>query len=78
MPSLRIKAPQGTSVYHLHKKVTSVGSAPDCDLVLPDPLLAESFAHILFDGQVYAISTTSRKKRAPGQRQEAQEAHPPR
>ncbi len=62
MPSLRIEVPgQGPIVYHLYKKLTSVGSSADCDLVLPDPLIAENFAHIHFDGQVYTIATVSRK-----------------
>ncbi len=62
MPSLRIEIPgQNPIVYHLYKKLTSLGSSPDCDLVLPDPLIAESFAHIHFDGQVYTITTVSRK-----------------
>jgi transcriptional regulator with GAF, ATPase, and Fis domain len=62
MPSLRIEIPgKGPIVYHLYKKITSIGSSTDCDLVLPDPLLAESFAHIHFDGQVYTIATVSRK-----------------
>lgn len=62
MPSLRIEAPgQAPLVYHLYKKLTSVGSSPDCDIVLSDPLIPESFAHIHFDGQVYTITTTSRK-----------------
>jgi transcriptional regulator with GAF, ATPase, and Fis domain len=62
MPSLRIEIPgKSPIVYHLYKKITSIGSSSDCDLVLPDPLLAESFAHIHFDGQVYTIATVSRK-----------------
>ncbi len=62
MPSLRVEMPgKGPMVYHLYKKLTSLGSSPDCDLVLPDPLIAESFAHIHFDGQVYTIATVSRK-----------------
>jgi transcriptional regulator with GAF, ATPase, and Fis domain len=62
MPSLRVEIPgQGPTVYHLYKKLTSVGSSPDNDIVLPDPLLAEAFAQIHFDGQTYTISTLSRK-----------------
>ncbi len=62
MPSLRVEIPgQGATVYHLYKKITSVGSSPECDVVLPDPLVAESFAHIHFDGQTYTVATISRK-----------------
>ena len=62
MPSLRLQAPgQGPKVYHLYKKLTSLGSGSDCDLVLPDPLLGESYAHIHFDGRDYQLQTISRR-----------------
>jgi len=62
MPSFRIEAPGlSPTVYHLYKKITSIGSSSDCDVVIPDPLIAESFGHIHFDGQVYTISTQSKK-----------------
>jgi transcriptional regulator with GAF, ATPase, and Fis domain len=48
-------------VYHLYKKITSMGAAPENDIVLPDPLVGDAFAHILFDGQTYTIATLSRK-----------------
>ena len=38
MPSLRLTAPgQPPTIFHLHKKITSLGSGPDNDIVLPDP-----------------------------------------
>ncbi len=62
MPSLRVQAPgQGPTVYHLYKKITSIGSDPANDIVLPDPLVASAFAHIHFDGQTYTVATMSRK-----------------
>ncbi|GAB4525050.1 MAG: sigma 54-interacting transcriptional regulator [Haliangiales bacterium] len=62
MPSLRVQAPgQGPTVYHLYKKITSIGSDPANDIVLPDPLVAAAFAHIHFDGQTYTVATMSRK-----------------
>jgi transcriptional regulator with GAF, ATPase, and Fis domain len=62
MPSIRVSAPgQGATVYHLYKKITSVGSSPDNDVVIPDPLIPDSFAHIHFDGQTYNLATISRK-----------------
>jgi transcriptional regulator with GAF, ATPase, and Fis domain len=62
MPSLRVQIPgKGPTVYHLYKKITSLGSSSECDVVLPDPLVPESFAHIHFDGQVYTIATASRR-----------------
>jgi hypothetical protein len=38
-----------------------MGAAPENDIVLPDPLVGDAFAHILFDGQTYTIATLSRK-----------------
>jgi transcriptional regulator with GAF, ATPase, and Fis domain len=55
MPSLRLIAPgHPPTVYHLHKKITSLGSSRDNDLVLPDPLVADGYA-IHFDGQTYTV-----------------------
>src|ERR1043165_1507999 len=55
MPSLRLTAPgQPPTVYHLHKKITSLGSGPDNDIVLPDPLVPDGFA-VHFDGQTYTV-----------------------
>jgi transcriptional regulator with GAF, ATPase, and Fis domain len=63
MPSLRLTAPgQPPSVYHLYKKITSIGHGPDNDVVLPDPLLADAYASIHFDGQTYTIQTLQRKQ----------------
>ena len=55
MPSLRLTAPgHPPTVYNLHKKITSIGSGPDNDVVLPDPLVVDGFA-IHFDGQMYTV-----------------------
>jgi transcriptional regulator with GAF, ATPase, and Fis domain len=57
MPSLRLAAPgHPPIVYSLHpdKKLTSIGSGPDNDIVLPDPLVQDGFA-IRFDGQIYTV-----------------------
>ncbi len=63
MPSLRLHAPgHPPTVYNLYKKITSLGSAPDNDIVLPDPLVADSYASIHFDGQTYTITTLQRKQ----------------
>ena len=62
MPSLRLQAPgHPATVYHLYKKITSIGSGPDNDIVLPDPLVADAFASVHFDGQTYTIATLHRK-----------------
>jgi transcriptional regulator with GAF, ATPase, and Fis domain len=55
MPSLRLTANgYPPTVYHLHKKITSIGSGPDNDIVLPDPLVPDGFA-VHFDGQTYTV-----------------------
>ena len=55
MPSLRLTAPgHPPTVYNLYKKITSVGSGPDNDVVLPDPLVVDGFA-VHFDGQMYTV-----------------------
>ncbi len=62
MPSLRVSAPgRPPSVYHLYKKITSIGAGPDNDVVLPDPLIGDTYASIHFDGQTYTITTLARK-----------------
>ena len=63
MPSLRLIAPgHPPTVYNLYKKITSIGSGPDNDVVLPDPLVADAYASIHFDGQMYTITTLQRKQ----------------
>ncbi|HEY3804724.1 MAG TPA: sigma 54-interacting transcriptional regulator [Kofleriaceae bacterium] len=55
MPSLRLTASGASpTVYHLHKKITSLGSSRDNDIVLPDPLVPDGFA-VHFDGQTYTV-----------------------
>ena len=55
MPSLRLTAPgRSPTVYNLHKKITSLGSGPDNDIVRPDPLVTDGYA-IHFDGQTYTV-----------------------
>ena len=61
MATLRIHAP-GTSVkvYHIYKKLTSLGKGEGVDVLLADPLLADTHAHIHFDGRDFNISVTDR------------------
>jgi transcriptional regulator with GAF, ATPase, and Fis domain len=62
MPSLRIAVPgKGPKVYHLYKKITTLGSGADCDVALPDPLLADTYAHIHWDGRDYTIQTIEKR-----------------
>jgi transcriptional regulator with GAF, ATPase, and Fis domain len=61
VPSLRIQVPgKGPKVYHLWKKITTLGSGSDCDIVLPDPLLGDSYAHLHHDGRDFYIQTIER------------------
>ncbi|HET6147336.1 MAG TPA: sigma 54-interacting transcriptional regulator [Polyangia bacterium] len=61
MATLRMQLPgKGVKVYHIYKKITSLGRSEEADIVLPDPLLAESHAHIHFDGRDFNIATTDR------------------
>jgi transcriptional regulator with GAF, ATPase, and Fis domain len=63
MPSLRLIAPgHPPTIYHLYKKITSIGAGSDNDIVLPDPLVAEAYASVHFDGQTYTIQTLQRKQ----------------
>ena len=45
----------------LYKPVTTLGRSRQNDICIPDPLLAEEFAQIQFDGQCFTLSTISRK-----------------
>jgi transcriptional regulator with GAF, ATPase, and Fis domain len=54
MASLTIKSPQGTSrSVNLLKRVTSIGSGTDNDIVLDDPGVPETAFAIVFDGTGY-------------------------
>jgi transcriptional regulator with GAF, ATPase, and Fis domain len=58
MPSLRVTLPgKGPKVYHLYKKITSIGRGEENDICLPDPLLADSHAHVHFDGRDFNITS---------------------
>jgi transcriptional regulator with GAF, ATPase, and Fis domain len=62
MPTLRLTAPGHTpTVYNLYKKITSLGSGPDNDIVLPDPLVVDGFA-VHFDGQMYTVLAPKRSE----------------
>ena len=58
MPSLKVMLPgKGPKVFHLYKKITSIGSGEENDVALPDPLLADAHAHIHFDGRDFQITS---------------------
>jgi transcriptional regulator with GAF, ATPase, and Fis domain len=57
MPSLRVVLPgKSPKVYHLYKKITSIGRGEENDIALSDPLLADSHAHVHFDGRDFNIT----------------------
>jgi transcriptional regulator with GAF, ATPase, and Fis domain len=61
MATLRIQVPgAGTKVYHIYKKITSLGKGEEVDVVLPDPLLADTHAHIHFDGRDFNIAVVEK------------------
>jgi transcriptional regulator with GAF, ATPase, and Fis domain len=61
MATLRIHAPgTGLKVYHIYKKLTSLGKGEGVDVLLQDPLLADTHAHVHFDGRDFNISVTDR------------------
>ena len=60
MATLKCVPGKGAKVYHIYKKITSLGRSEEADMMLPDPMLAESHAHIHFDGRDFNIATTER------------------
>jgi len=61
MATLKMQVPgKGTKVYHIYKKITSLGRSEEADIALPDPLLAEVHAHIHFDGRDFNVAVTER------------------
>jgi transcriptional regulator with GAF, ATPase, and Fis domain len=61
MATLKIQLPgDGTKIYRIHKKLTSLGHSEDADVPLPDPALSDSPAHIHFDGREFNLTATDR------------------
>ncbi len=61
MPTLKvIKDGETEAVYHLYKKITSIGRSPDCDVVVPDGNVASGHCHIRFDGRVFHLAPVTR------------------
>jgi len=62
MATLKIQLPgKGTRVYRIHKKITSLGRSADADVSLAEPSVAESHAHIHFDGREFNLAATDRE-----------------
>jgi transcriptional regulator with GAF, ATPase, and Fis domain len=61
MPTLRITAPgKPTEVYHLYKKVTSIGRSDECDVIIKDIDVAPGHCHIHFDGRIFHLAPIER------------------
>jgi len=61
MATLRIQVPgAGIKVYHIYKKITSLGKGEEVDVALPDPMLADTHAHIHFDGRDFNTAVVDR------------------
>jgi transcriptional regulator with GAF, ATPase, and Fis domain len=64
MPTLRVTSPgQASQVYHLYKKITSIGRSSDCDLVVTDTDVAASHCHIHFDGRVFHLAPIEKENK---------------
>lgn len=59
MPSLVYQEPgsRKSLEFSLHKRVSSIGSAPDNDLQLNDPEVAETHAMVRFDGKTFTLQS---------------------
>jgi transcriptional regulator with GAF, ATPase, and Fis domain len=58
MPSLQYVLPNGAEAsYELHKRVTSIGSSEDNDIVLVDRAVAETHAFVRFDGRRFSVQS---------------------
>lgn len=58
MPSLQYVLPNGAEAsYELHKRLTSIGSADDNDIVLVDRAVAQTHAIIRFDGRNFSVQS---------------------
>ena len=61
MPTLRVVVDgETTEVFHLYKKVTSIGRSMDCDIAIKDLDVASSHCHIHFDGRVFRMAPIER------------------
>jgi len=64
MPTLRvITGDKPAEVFHLYKKVTSVGRSDECDIVIKDPDVAASHCHIHFDGRIFHLAPIQRENK---------------
>ncbi|MGD0837982.1 MAG: sigma 54-interacting transcriptional regulator [Polyangia bacterium] len=61
MATLRIHTPgAGVKIYHIYKKLTSLGKGEGVDVLLADPLLADTHAHIHCDGRDFYLVASER------------------
>ncbi|MGC9043326.1 MAG: FHA domain-containing protein, partial [Myxococcota bacterium] len=45
--------------YELKKRITSLGSSSECDILLDDKKIPKHFANIFFDGHTYTLQVAS-------------------
>ena len=64
MPTLTYEAPgvRSPMTVELYKPLTTIGRSADNDIVIPDPLLPEEYAHIEFDGERFTLTCLSKKE----------------
>lgn len=61
MPYLQYNGPDGQSVrYEIHRKLTTIGSAPDCNLVINGLEVADTHCTLTHDPGRYKLESTSR------------------
>ncbi|RME20526.1 MAG: FHA domain-containing protein, partial [Deltaproteobacteria bacterium] len=63
MPSLKVSAPdwQRPRVVSLFKRITTIGSSPDCDVVIGSGGLGPVHANIHFDGNRFTVNAVERR-----------------
>ena len=61
MPTLKVVVNgETTEVFHIYKKVTSIGRSLDCDISIKDPDVGSSHCHIHFDGRLHRLAPIKR------------------
>ncbi|MBN2722439.1 MAG: sigma 54-interacting transcriptional regulator [Deltaproteobacteria bacterium] len=61
MSVLKIKIRKSSKVYHVFKKLTTIGKDEANDVVIPDALVAELHANLVYDGKNYTIRAVQGK-----------------
>jgi transcriptional regulator with GAF, ATPase, and Fis domain len=62
MPTLRLSMSEANArLYPIRKRLTTIGRGLDNDVVLNDPVLGETHAHLLFDGRDFHLAVLDRQ-----------------